>query len=294
MSGGCDSIATTRVLLNFLEKVDLKLEAVHFHHGIRKKSDYEAEFVLNFCKKMDLKCHLIKTKHLSKPSIQKKARDWRYTQLEKLRIKQNFQFIVIGQHLNDLVETQIWRMLRGTSFFDFFAISPKQGYYLRPLLYSSKIEIKNYLNSINQQWIEDESNEEENYTRNYIRNKILPLLETTIQKDSLVQNSKQFLQKMLNLHQESLDLNQIYQELIKDLVFCDWISFEKINSLPNLFAKKLIHDFLISRGVKNLLRSQIENVYKLVLQKKNNWRLELHGNKVVSAVQKKILVIEKK
>ena len=39
ISGGCDSVALTRIFYSFLKKIDLRLELVHFHHGIRKKSD---------------------------------------------------------------------------------------------------------------------------------------------------------------------------------------------------------------------------------------------------------------
>ena len=55
ISGGCDSVALTRIFYSFLKKIDLRLELVHFHHGIRKKSDEEADFVLDLAKKIVFK-----------------------------------------------------------------------------------------------------------------------------------------------------------------------------------------------------------------------------------------------
>ena len=159
ISGGCDSVALTRIFYSFLKKIDLRLELVHFHHGIRKKRgckfwtplvkqiqdvtdkmqyfkvfDYSfCYFVLDLAKKLSLKCHLFKNKSITPQIFKEKARKWRYQKLEFLKQKENFQFVVLGHQLEDLVETQIWRLLRGTSLFDLSAISYRQKFYLRPL-----------------------------------------------------------------------------------------------------------------------------------------------------------------
>ena len=258
ISGGCDSVALTRIFYSFLKKIDLRLELVHFHHGIRKKSDEEADFVLDLAKKLSLRCHLFKTKSITPPAIQRKARTWRYQKLEFLKQKENFQFVVLGHQLEDLVETQIWRLLRGTSLFDLSAISYRQKFYLRPLLYTSKVKIQDYLQSIKQDWIEDSSNQEDNYTRNSIRKHLLPAMQKTLslkESQTAETDPNKFLEKMLALHKEAIELKEIYQTQTAHIEFKKgYLAFAELQALPCLFAQRVIHDFLITQKVDALLR----------------------------------------
>ena len=294
ISGGCDSVALTRIFYSFLKKIDLRLELVHFHHGIRKKSDEEADFVLDLAKKLSLKCHLFKNKSITHPDIQRKARKWRYQKLEFLKQKENFQFVVLGHQLEDLVETQIWRLLRGTSLFDLSAISYRQKFYLRPLLYTSKVQIQDYLQSIKQDWMEDASNQEDNYTRNSIRKHLLPTMQNILSfKESQTEETtpNKFLEKMLALHKEAIELKKIYQTQTADVDFKKgYLAFEELQALPCLFAQRVIHDFLITQKVDALLRVQIENIYKLVMENKGNWKLKLSKNRLVKGRDKKLFV----
>lgn len=295
ISGGCDSVALSRLFHSFLKKMDFKLELVHFHHGIRQKSDIEADFVLGLAKKLSLKCHLFKNQSLFPPAIQKKAREWRYKKLEMLKQKQNFTFVVLGHQLEDLVETQIWRLLRGTSLFDLATILPKQKFYLRPLLYTSKLQIQDYLHSINQNWVEDASNHEDSYTRNSIRKHLLPAMQNIPPSKKLLTekqaSSHNFLEKMLALHKEAIELRSIYQTQTSHVAFeKNYLTFEELQKLPCLFAQRVIHDFLIAQKIDVLLRVQIENIYQLVLENKGNWELKLSQNKVVQSRDKKLFV----
>ena len=95
ISGGCDSVALTRIFYSFLKKIDLRLELVHFHHGIRKKSDEEADFVLDLAKKLSLKCHLFKNKSYNPLQIFKeKPANLRYQKLDKTKRKSSKCFIL--------------------------------------------------------------------------------------------------------------------------------------------------------------------------------------------------------
>ena len=294
ISGGCDSVALTRIFYSFLKKIDLRLELVHFHHGIRKKSDEEADFVLDLAKKLSLRCHLFKTKSITPPAIQRKARTWRYQKLEFLKQKENFQFVVLGHQLEDLVETQIWRLLRGTSLFDLSAISYRQKFYLRPLLYTSKVKIQDYLQSIKQDWIEDSSNQEDNYTRNSIRKHLLPAMQKTLslkESQTAETDPNKFLEKMLALHKEAIELKEIYQTQTAHIEFKKgYLAFAELQALPCLFAQRVIHDFLITQKVDALLRVQIENIYKLVMENKGNWELKLNQKITVKGNKKKLFI----
>ena len=65
---------------------------------------------------------------------------------------------------------------------------------------------------------------------------------------------------------------------------------QELQALPCLFAQRVIHDFLITQKVDALLRVQIENIYKLVMENKGNWELKLSKNRLVKGRNKKVFV----
>ena len=105
------------------------------------------------------------------------------------------------------------------------------------------------------------------------------------------QSSDKFLSKMLNLHQESLQLQEVYQKQVINIdLNKGYLLFKEITDLPNIFALRLIHDFLLKQKIKFIIRSQIENIYQLILQNKGNWRIELHEAKVAFGKMQKLQV----
>ena len=291
VSGGSDSVALARVFFDIQKKQKIKIVLVYFHHGLRQNSDKEELFVRNLAKKWGAGYHFFKNTNIQKPAVQEKSRKWRYQELNKLKNIEGLDFVVLGHHLDDLAETQIWKLLRGTSLFDLVSMLPVQDYLLRPLLYASKTEIKNYLQDIDQTWIEDTSNLSINYTRNYIRHQIIPKMKNTFLKEG--ETSESFLQKMLNLHKEAGNLKTIYQNQTLSVTKKTKLTFKEIQSLPMLFAQRLLHDFFLANGVHKLLRVQINNTYQLVMQNKGNWRLQIGTNYIVCGKEKKLFLKNK-
>ena len=285
-SGGSDSVAMANIFFAIKKKISFDVKLVYFHHNLRKNSDKEQVFVKELAKKLNFDCSYFQAKELQSPSLQNKARQWRLKELEILRKKEKFDFIVLAHHLDDLAETQIWRILRGVSLFDLATMQPIDNYFLRPLLYFSKKELQAYLLEKKQDWLEDESNLSLDYTRNYIRHKIIPPM-----KNIFSPNYKDtFLKKMLSLHQESNQLNQIYQSQVS-VDNNNFIFYEKIQFLPELFAKKLIYDFLLAHKIKDILRVQVENIYQLVDKNQGGWRLAV-GKKFICIGDKKKIILK--
>ena len=286
-SGGSDSVAMAHLFFAVKKKIDFEVKLVYFHHNLRNSSDKEQIFVKKLAKKLNFDYCNFQSKELKIPSLQNKARKWRIKELEKLRKKENFDFIVLAHHLDDLAETQIWRILRGVSLFDLATIKPVDNYFLRPLLYFSKKELQTYLLKIKQDWLEDESNLSLDYTRNYIRHKIIPPMKNIFSPNY----QDTFLKKMLSLHQESNQLNQIYQSQVS-LDNNNFLFYEKIQSLPELFAKKLIYDFLLAHKIKDILRVQVENIYQLVAKNQGGWKLAV-GKKFFCIGDKNKIMLKK-
>ncbi|MCD8168970.1 MAG: tRNA lysidine(34) synthetase TilS [Clostridiales bacterium] len=61
VSGGADSVCLLTLLCGMKKDWDLKLMAVHVHHGLRgPEADRDADFVRALCEELEVTCHIIK------------------------------------------------------------------------------------------------------------------------------------------------------------------------------------------------------------------------------------------
>ena len=275
VSGGGDSVALFVVLMDFMEKMDLTLHMAHFHHGLRKESDHEEESVRNLAQKYTIPLTVFhSTDFLQVKGVQEKARSWRKKNLLELRSKLNFDHIALGHHQDDLIETQIWKIARGCSLFALKGISPKSGRFIRPLLYTPKMDLLHFLKRRNISWCEDSSNLDNVYTRNIIRNEILPLMEK-ISGDRLRD-------KLTGLANDAVQLEQAFVKTAKKGYTEETLSYTTINDLSPPFAQEFLHRFLLEHGQIEITRANIEKIISLVNQKKGNWSISLkHGKKIL-------------
>mgnify|MGYP001099158080 FL=1 len=105
------------------------------------------------------------------------ARDLRYDWFENLRQKLRFDFILTAHHRDDDMETFFINLLRGTGIKGMLGVPQKKGSIVRPLLFTKKNEIYDFLKKNKIEYREDSSNKEDKYLRNKIRLQLIPLLE---------------------------------------------------------------------------------------------------------------------
>lgn len=174
-SGGADSIA----LFWILKALKISFSVVHFHHGPclsleqKKHRDQAARFVVDLCEKMKVSCRVFTSKvGLSSES---EMRDFRREKMQHHFSKQTLFFM--AHHQDDLLETRLIRLMRGTGPMGLQAMQVLKGQLCRPLLTTSGAELRDYLQRQKLEWIEDPSNRKTSYLRNWIRHRWLPLLE---------------------------------------------------------------------------------------------------------------------
>ncbi len=215
LSGGADSVALLKLLID----MGYYCEAAHCNFHLRGDESLRDEaFVTHLCQKFDIKLHTIHfdttdyaKKH--KISIEMAARQLRYNWFESLRKDQPSTYIAVGHHIDDSVETVLLNIIRGTGINGLKGISPKNESIVRPLLCINRTQIINYLTRIDQDYIIDSTNLQDEYTRNKIRLNIIPLME------SINPSVKQNIMKMSS-HINEVD--KIYQhqiEVAKERVF---------------------------------------------------------------------------
>lgn len=179
LSGGADSVA----LLLLLRLLDYTVEAVHCNFHLRgDESDRDEQFVTDLCVRLDIplhKAHFDTREYaaLHKQSIELAARNLRYKYFEQLRRDIGADGICIAHHRDDLVETVLMNMVRGTGIHGMVGIRPRNGNILRPLLCVSRADIEGFLAEQHQDYVTDSTNLEDDATRNMVRHHVVPFLQ---------------------------------------------------------------------------------------------------------------------
>lgn len=175
-SGGVDSTALVRVLSKIHKPTLLGL--CYFHHGDDSNREYREKaqvFTEKFAKKIGLPYFTIKTSELAKSEAQ--YRELRYEALDKLMKQEGFTVLATGHHSDDLLETRLLRLIRGTGAQGMQAMHIYKAPLFRPFLEVGKSELKKYLRAEKIRAFEDPSNESLDPLRNWIRQDWLKALE---------------------------------------------------------------------------------------------------------------------
>ena len=256
VSGGVDSV----VLLDMLAKKHENILVAHFDHGIREDSKEDAIFVRQLAVKYGVK-FFTKREELGANASEEKARRARYKFLRELSEKQNAT-IVTAHHLDDVVETIIINMVRGTGWRGLAVLNAEDIY--RPLINFKKQEIINYAKQNNLKWREDSTNSLNVYMRNIVRHKI-----------DLSNEQKNELQI---LHQEQIRLaKEVKSEvtsLLKSIKNDNKISRYFINSIDQASAYEIIRE--LTKG--ELTPSQIDSVINAIKTQRNGTIFEASKN----------------
>lgn len=178
VSGGVDSV----VLAQLFFELDLDFAVAHCNfqlRGVDADADERFVSILSnrwqkpfFIKRFETESYV----NSHKVSIQMAARTLRYEWFEELRHDKGFDYIVTAHHKNDLAETILLNLAKGTGHAGLVGIRPLQGSLLRPLLPFEKTEIEKLALQKDLTWREDSSNSLDKYQRNHLRLNVIPLL----------------------------------------------------------------------------------------------------------------------
>lgn len=180
VSGGADSVAMLRMLL----QMGFKVEAAHCNFKLRgEESEHDTRFVQDLCNRLKIKLHVnyFNTEEYAsshKISIEMAARELRYAWFDQLLETRKLSVIAVAHHLEDNAETVLMNLIRGTGLTGLCGMKPVNRRIVRPLLNVSREEIEAYLAQLNQPFVTDSTNLEDNCVRNKIRLNLLPEMKT--------------------------------------------------------------------------------------------------------------------
>ena len=185
-SGGADSVALLRALLERKNALGIVLSVAHVNHGLREEeSESDEQFVASLAQKFGLPLHIERVTTRSQAAaqhqtVEEAARHSRYAFFRHLLAEGHADAVVTAHTLDDQAETVLHRLLRGAWTEGLAGIHPRlvesHGAVLRPFLAVRREEIEAWLKAIGQNWREDSSNRDPAFTRNRIRHELLPLL----------------------------------------------------------------------------------------------------------------------
>lgn len=181
-SGGADSVALLNILYELAQAMELRLAAVHVHHGIRQEAEEDAIFCEKMCRERQIPFYckyvnvpkMAEKLHLTEEEAGRKAR---YDTFEAYRISLGMDHIAVAHHQNDQAETMLFQLFRGSGLRGLAGIPVKRGTVIRPLLGVTRVEIEAYLEQRGLAYVTDKTNESDVYTRNKIRHHIIPQAE---------------------------------------------------------------------------------------------------------------------
>lgn len=183
LSGGADSVCLIVVLRELAEMLSVTLGAFHVNHGIRGEEALRDEkFSEELCKRLGIPFFAVRE------NVPERAKEWqsgleeagrrvRYEAAERIAKEQGYNKIALAHHRNDVAETLLFHLFRGSSVGGLASVPAKRGMIIRPLLCCEREEIEDYLAEAGLEFCTDSTNADTGYTRNKIRHVILPCAE---------------------------------------------------------------------------------------------------------------------
>lgn len=205
VSGGLDSVCLLDMLCQY-KKVDFSLVVINLDHGIRGdeslrdslfvKAEAEKRGLPLFFKALDVPTYA-KENQLT---IEQAGRELRYAFFNSL-LGDKVDKIFTAHHKDDLCETVLMRIFRGTGVRGLSGILAERDGFCRPLLSVTRAELEEYARERGLEYITDSTNLSNDYSRNFIRNQLLPLVESRfpMYRDSISRLAKLALEDTLLL-----------------------------------------------------------------------------------------------
>lgn len=276
VSFGPDSMMLLDVIKNFYKKNNII--CAHVHHNHRKESDIEALSLEKYCNENNIKFEMMKIENYKNAKFtEEEARNKRYEFFDKLADKYNCKFLFTAHHGDDLIETVLMRLVRGSSLKGYSGISlisKRKNYKLiRPLLYLTKNDIIKYCEENKISYAVDKSNLDDDYTRNRYRNHVLPIL-----KNENKDVHKQFLKFSTVLQEHEEFIHNKTCSLYERVVDNNFVDIELLLREDELLIKRVLMKYLsdyYKENISLLNDTHITLIMDLLKSNKTNDKLTL-------------------
>ena len=262
VSGGVDSV----VMCELMHQSGMTFGIAHCNFQLRgEAANGDEVFVAQLAQKYRVPFYsiLFDTRgfaEANKVSIQMAARSLRYDWLEDIRAENDYTFLATAHHQNDVAETMLFNLTKGTGIAGMHGILPKTGKLIRPMLYLSKQNIEDFAQTNGLDFRTDDSNAETKYLRNKIRHTVIPALKEINPnfEETYYQNAIRF-QEIEHIYRKGIDAYR--KKLFEGSEREYFISIGKLIKIAPI--KTVLYELLRPFGFN---ASQVEQIIEVLTQ----------------------------
>lgn len=293
-SGGPDSMTMLDLLYKLSCEKKLKIICAHVNHNVRKESASEQNLVENYCLTRNILFESMTILEYKKGNFEMEARKKRYSFFENMIKKYNASYLFTAHHGDDLIETILMRLSRGSTLKGYKGIdilTKKEDYFIvRPLLFVDKKELVSYADKNNIPYAVDFTNEEDVHTRNKFRHHVLPFLKEENKNVHL--QYKKFSEE-LKMYDEFVEqyLDKKCNHILKD----NQIQIEEFLKEEQLIQNKIVEKLLneVYDGYLEVIhKKHVQEILKLISKHQNNAKIML-PKKYIGIIEYNVFKIRK-
>lgn len=276
-SGGADSVGLLCLLVAQAKDYGLTLHVGHYNHQWRgEASEADAAFVASLAEALGLPFSGGECASGKAALTETTARTLRLEFLRQATAENACDCLFFGHQLDDIIETQLQRMVRGCGSEGLAAPRPVTRFkhyptHLRPLLHKRGGAIRAALRAASIPWREDLSNEDTRIARNALRQRIVPDLSASLGRDAATGAAKS---RQL-LEEDAVALNTLAREQLPEAFeHKSGLDRTRLQTVPRALLRRALIEWLSGHGLINSLRrASIDILITTIRSRRNRFRM---------------------
>ncbi len=273
VSGGKDSICLLDILDRCREEFDLTLLVVHVNHCLRgADADRDEEFVRKIAEERGLafyseRIDVRETAQQLKMSEEEAGRHVRYQIMQNVCMEKGFNKIAVAHHQDDVAETVLFQMFRGSGPRGLSGIHPKREYLIRPILFAEGSEIAEYIEEHHLPYCIDATNLVDDYKRNKLRLNVFPYVEKEINPKAKIHVAKAAQKIAMQNNYIERQAKKMYMRVVhvdRGEYYYDCDEFDKLDIVIKIEIIRLV-----LKNYRDSVKDITEKHYKMVVSLTN-------------------------
>jgi tRNA(Ile)-lysidine synthase len=274
VSGGADSLLLAAATNLEAIKVGIQLSAIVVDHQLQSGSDEVAALTQKRLGELGITAVKIsQVEVIGAGGMEAAARRARYDALDAEADRIGAAAIFLGHTEDDLAETVLLGLARGSGTRSLSGMAFHVGRYVRPFLELTRAQVLTACKESGIEYWSDPHNQDLSFARVRVRNEILPKMEQEIGPGI----SKALARTSRILREDADALDLIAGEIFANLADPTQIPIESISELPVAVRKRVIKRAIEAMGVPTLTAEQILEVEALVGEWKGQGAVTLAG-----------------
>ena len=278
VSGGPDSMALLHLMTRLKKALDIEVVCAHVNHNTGRPGQFEEQkFVERFCKQNNIVFETLTIDDYGDDNFHNEAHSKRYNYFDKLVKQYNAKYLLTAHHGDDLIETILMRIVRGSTlrgYSGFSKVVKKNGYKIvRPLIQVTKEEILEYNKKNHIKYALDSSNFKDVYTRNRFRKYIVPQL-----KKEDINVHKKFYKFSKTLLEYNEFIDKLVNSKIKEIYPNNVLNIEKFRNEDKIIQQKVIYHILENTYQDDLMLitdKHVDILLDVIKSKRSNVKVHL-------------------